>query len=156
MFQQKPERFTESVVLELEKVEGGIPMPEWIEDYPLFVAKTDGQLHYLNFDGDNGIHAFAGDGLKDPPETRMRFLAINIEQPRPILNAEDIYPGSAFESVMDGIDYLDMFEGFEELFWEAALSLAWGERKEVKGEIVFEVMRDFLGDVDVYPVDITT
>jgi hypothetical protein len=65
--------------LTMRWVEAGILMPDWIEEFHAYLAVIDGKPQFMDFDGDNGIHAFDGDDLKEPYETRMRFLAIQIE-----------------------------------------------------------------------------
>ena len=120
-------------------------MPDDIDDYHLYVGIENGQPLFLDYDGDNGIHAFANEGLKQPYETRMRFLAVRIE-PMPATE-EDWF------TILDWLDCVsyDALKGFETWFIDYA---PLGGTKTMLVEFIVSYSTDIEGDVDEWLEDI--
>jgi hypothetical protein len=152
MYQSNNNTSIESAEVRMKWVEGGIPMPDWIEDYPLYIAVIDGKPQYLNFDGDNGIHAFDGENLKYPYETRAKFLAVVIEGP-PINFMDDNWNPSVFEWMVDGCGYNTVFEGFVDWFIQYAPKV--DEVITMKASLVWMHEVDYWGEHDTWLEDIT-
>jgi hypothetical protein len=115
-------------------IDGGIPMPDDIEDFRIYVTVLDGKPCYLDYDGDNGIHAFDGDGLKIPYETRMRFLAVSIESDYTSFK-DDEYLYTYLDYMLDNYYICELFAGHENWFLEHAP--ADSQRKTYNAKLTF-------------------